>query len=207
MGKRYFCDYCERSFQDTLHNRKKHLNGVQHLRAKKGWYDVFRDAAAILQEEQNKKPCRKFLQTGQCDFGANCRFSHLTEEGLEKLNAQVREERRAKEQQLDQALVPLGNIDEWLEKRAKRVGAAQTDRRGQVPIMPIENKGFTSNPIPPLHIGLQEEAGLERQKWTAIGVIRGRNQGEMVNCWGRPPRKRSEFSIAPMSPPQDKILL
>ncbi|XP_061459118.1 zinc finger matrin-type protein 5 isoform X5 [Rhineura floridana] len=127
MGKRYFCDYCERSFQDTLHNRKKHLNGVQHLRAKKGWYDVFRDAAAILQEEQNKKPCRKFLQTGQCDFGANCRFSHLTEEGLEKLNAQVREERRAKEQQLDQALVPLGNIDEWLEKRAKRVGAAQTD--------------------------------------------------------------------------------
>ncbi|XP_061459119.1 zinc finger matrin-type protein 5 isoform X6 [Rhineura floridana] len=94
MGKRYFCDYCERSFQDTLHNRKKHLNGVQHLRAKKGWYDVFRDAAAILQEEQNKKPCRKFLQTGQCDFGANCRFSHLTEEGLEKLNAQRRGERK-----------------------------------------------------------------------------------------------------------------
>ncbi len=42
MGKRYFCDYCDRSFQDNLHNRKKHLNGVQHLRAKRAWYDLFR---------------------------------------------------------------------------------------------------------------------------------------------------------------------
>lgn len=38
MGKRYFCDYCDRSFQDNLHNRKKHLNGLQHLKAKKLWY-------------------------------------------------------------------------------------------------------------------------------------------------------------------------
>lgn len=42
MGKRYFCDYCDRSFQDNLHNRKKHLNGLQHLKAKKVWYDMFR---------------------------------------------------------------------------------------------------------------------------------------------------------------------
>ncbi|KAH0625537.1 hypothetical protein JD844_015083 [Phrynosoma platyrhinos] len=70
MGKRYFCDYCDRSFQDNLHNRKKHLNGVQHLRAKKVWYDLFR---------------------GQCDFGSNCRFSHMTEADLEKLSAQVQD--------------------------------------------------------------------------------------------------------------------
>lgn len=42
MGKRYFCDYCDRSFQDNMHNRKKHLNGVQHHRAKKAWFDNFR---------------------------------------------------------------------------------------------------------------------------------------------------------------------
>lgn len=42
MGKRYFCDYCDRSFQDNMHNRKKHLNGVQHHRAKKAWFDHFR---------------------------------------------------------------------------------------------------------------------------------------------------------------------
>lgn len=47
MGKRYFCDYCDRSFQDNLHNRKKHLNGVQHLRAKRAWYDLFRGGCCL----------------------------------------------------------------------------------------------------------------------------------------------------------------
>lgn len=42
MGKRYYCDYCDRSFQDNMHNRKKHLNGVQHHRAKKAWFDYFK---------------------------------------------------------------------------------------------------------------------------------------------------------------------
>ncbi|KAM4648883.1 zinc finger matrin-type protein 5 isoform 3-T5 [Amazona ochrocephala] len=128
MGKRYFCDYCDRSFQDNLHNRKKHLNGVQHLRAKRAWYDLFRDAAAILQEEQTKKPCRKFLQTGQCDFGSNCRFSHMTEQDLEKLSAQVQGEQRSKELQQEGADVPPGTIEDWLEKRAKRLSAAQSNR-------------------------------------------------------------------------------
>ncbi|XP_023567127.1 zinc finger matrin-type protein 5 isoform X2 [Octodon degus] len=89
MGKRYFCDYCDRSFQDNLHNRKKHLNGLQHLKAKKMWYDMFRDAAAILLDEENKRPCRKFLMTGQCDFGSNCRFSHMSEQDLQELSIQV----------------------------------------------------------------------------------------------------------------------
>ncbi|XP_075023297.1 zinc finger matrin-type protein 5 isoform X1 [Calonectris borealis] len=128
MGKRYFCDYCDRSFQDNLHNRKKHLNGVQHLRAKRVWYDLFRDAAAILQEEQTKKPCRKFLQTGQCDFGSNCRFSHMTEQDLEKLSAQVQGEQRLKELRQEGADVPPGTIEDWLEKRAKRLSAAQSNR-------------------------------------------------------------------------------
>ncbi|XP_015150333.1 zinc finger matrin-type protein 5 isoform X2 [Gallus gallus] len=127
MGKRYFCDYCDRSFQDNLHNRKKHLNGVQHLRAKRAWYDLFRDAAAILQEEQSKKPCRKFLQTGQCDFGSNCRFSHMTEQDLEKLSAQVQGEQRLRELRQEGAEIPPGTIENWLEKRAKRLSVAQSN--------------------------------------------------------------------------------
>uniref|UniRef100_A0A3Q4GN38 Zinc finger matrin-type protein 5 n=1 Tax=Neolamprologus brichardi TaxID=32507 RepID=A0A3Q4GN38_NEOBR len=78
MGKRYYCDYCDRSFQDNMHNRKKHLNGVQHHRAKKAWFDNFRDSAAILHDEQEKKPCRKFLQKG-LTWSVNCPiiFKHL----------------------------------------------------------------------------------------------------------------------------------
>uniref|UniRef100_A0A8C2F9T9 Zinc finger matrin-type protein 5 n=1 Tax=Cyprinus carpio TaxID=7962 RepID=A0A8C2F9T9_CYPCA len=72
MGKIYYCDYCDRSFQDNLHNRKKHLNGVQHHRVKKTWFDNFRDAATVLNEERTKEPCRNFLQTGRkCDRGSH----------------------------------------------------------------------------------------------------------------------------------------
>ncbi|XP_036209876.1 zinc finger matrin-type protein 5 isoform X1 [Myotis myotis] len=79
MGKRYFCDYCDRSFQDNLHNRKKHLNGLQHLKAKKAWYDMFRDAAAILLDEQNKRPCRKFLLTARLEPATAARWQGTLE--------------------------------------------------------------------------------------------------------------------------------
>ncbi|KAF4011599.1 hypothetical protein G4228_002972 [Cervus hanglu yarkandensis] len=143
MGKRYFCDYCDRSFQDNLHNRKKHLNGLQHLKAKKLWYDMFRDAAAILLDEQNKRPCRKFLLTGKlpcpirCDFGSNCRFSHMSERDLQELSVQSvcpPEERRAREWPLDVAELPEVRLEDWLEKRAKRLSSAPSSRYGPGPV-------------------------------------------------------------------------
>ncbi|XP_017206178.1 zinc finger matrin-type protein 5 isoform X2 [Oryctolagus cuniculus] len=107
MGKRYFCDYCDRSFQDNLHNRKKHLNGLQHLKAKKLWYDMFR---------------------GQCDFGSNCRFSHMSERDLQELSIRVEEERRAREWPLDPPELPEGHLEDWLEKRAKQLSSAPSSR-------------------------------------------------------------------------------
>ncbi|XP_028837895.1 zinc finger matrin-type protein 5 [Denticeps clupeoides] len=118
MGKRYYCDYCDRSFQDNMHNRKKHLNGVQHQRSKKAWFDNFRDAAAILVDEQSKKPCRKFLQTGQCLFGTNCRFSHMTERDLESLKRQVAGGSLRKDPKEGGGAEPMA--EEWLARREKR---------------------------------------------------------------------------------------
>ncbi len=34
MPKRYFCDYCNKSFQDNRRNRSKHMRGFYHLRNK-----------------------------------------------------------------------------------------------------------------------------------------------------------------------------
>ncbi|XP_060928852.1 zinc finger matrin-type protein 5 [Limanda limanda] len=122
MGRRYYCDYCDRSFQDNMHNRKKHLNGVQHHRSKKAWYDHFRDSAAILNDEQAKKPCRKFLQKGICDFGPSCRFSHMSEEDLYNLKRHVEDERQHREDSLDRRRKGR-SIEEWLSRREKRGGA------------------------------------------------------------------------------------
>lgn len=104
-----------------MHNRKKHLNGVQHHRAKKAWYDHFRDAAAILYDEQIKKPCRKFLQKGICDF-PNCRFSHMSEEELFHLKRQVEDERRHREDSEDR-IMPEPSIEDWLARREKKQSA------------------------------------------------------------------------------------
>lgn len=122
MGKRYYCDYCDRSFQDNMHNRKKHLNGVQHHRAKKAWFDQFRDSAAILHDEQIKKPCRKFLQKGICDFGPNCRFSHMSEDELFNLKRHMEKERQHKEDSEDR-LISGRSIEEWLLKRERKQAA------------------------------------------------------------------------------------
>ncbi|XP_004074829.1 zinc finger matrin-type protein 5 [Oryzias latipes] len=122
MGKRYYCDYCDRSFQDNMHNRKKHLNGVQHHRAKKAWFDQFRDSAAILYDEQVKKTCRKFLLKGFCDFGANCRFSHMSEEEQLMLKRQLEDEKQNKEDAADRMMAGR-SVQEWLSKREKRKAA------------------------------------------------------------------------------------
>ncbi|NP_001291163.1 zinc finger matrin-type protein 5 [Esox lucius] len=125
MGKRYYCDYCDRSFQDNMHNRKKHLYGVQHHRSKKAWFDHFRDTAATLYDEQTKKPCRKFLQTGQCVFGNNCRFSHMSETDMENLRMQIEDERRSREDP-EHRVSPERSIEEWLTKMEKKRAALKS---------------------------------------------------------------------------------
>lgn len=107
-----------------MHNRKKHLNGVQHHRAKKAWFHHFRDSAAILHDEQLKKPCRKFLQKGICDFGANCRFSHMSEEDMFHLQRQVEDEH--KDDSEDPCSRRCPSIDEWLSRRKKRRPSASS---------------------------------------------------------------------------------
>ncbi|XP_064649608.1 zinc finger matrin-type protein 5-like [Lineus longissimus] len=84
MGKRYYCEFCDKSFADNRTNRKNHLNGSIHHRLRKQHYDAFKDATTILAEEALKKPCKHFLG-GYCEFGESCRFSHMTEDIRRKL--------------------------------------------------------------------------------------------------------------------------
>lgn len=139
MGKRYYCDYCDRSFQDNMHNRKKHLNGVQHHRAKKAWFDNFKDLKAFLLEEQGKKPCRKFLQKGICDFGPNCRFSHMSEEDFFNLKRQVEAENSQKDS--GDKLLSDRSIGDWLSKRERRLNAlcSKGDLKTEVEECPEES--------------------------------------------------------------------
>ncbi|CAH8591085.1 unnamed protein product [Heterobilharzia americana] len=92
MGKRFLCDYCDKSFPDNPVNRRNHLKGVQHQQARKSHYDQFLDPREKLSIEKTKKPCLSFRNSGSCSYGVLCRYSHLTVEEMqileEKANAQ-----------------------------------------------------------------------------------------------------------------------
>ncbi|KAF0919471.1 hypothetical protein E2562_029596 [Oryza meyeriana var. granulata] len=82
LGK-YYCDYCEKQFQDTPAARKRHLEGSQHQRARALWYDAVRrqelhggGAPPLLQPDGAIGVCQHFVRTGTCKFGDSCRYFH-----------------------------------------------------------------------------------------------------------------------------------
>lgn len=48
MGKRYYCDYCDRSFKDDVEARKKHLFSLQHMKNRADHYSVFKGKVLII---------------------------------------------------------------------------------------------------------------------------------------------------------------
>ncbi|XP_041017563.1 zinc finger CCCH domain-containing protein 3 isoform X3 [Juglans microcarpa x Juglans regia] len=88
LGK-YYCDYCDKQFQDTPYARKRHLQGLQHLRAKALWFDSFKlqDANQAYTEGFRKGVCNHFVKTGFCQYGDSCKYFH-PKNNLSNVNAQ-----------------------------------------------------------------------------------------------------------------------
>lgn len=47
---KYYCEYCNRKFNDTPSARQKHLQSKNHLRLRSLWYDSFKDARQLEEE-------------------------------------------------------------------------------------------------------------------------------------------------------------
>ncbi|KAF6156484.1 hypothetical protein GIB67_011285 [Kingdonia uniflora] len=69
---KYHCDYCNKEFQDTSFNRRRHLQGVQHQRAKAQWYDSFKEPNQSQSQSLGKGICNHFVRK----FGDSCRYYH-----------------------------------------------------------------------------------------------------------------------------------
>lgn len=89
LGK-YYCDYCDKQFQDTPAARKRHLQGVQHQRARALWYDSIRHqdqhggGSSLLLPDGTlaKGICHHFVRTGACKYGDSCRYFHPKPNGV-----------------------------------------------------------------------------------------------------------------------------
>ncbi|XP_057539757.1 zinc finger CCCH domain-containing protein 3 isoform X5 [Amaranthus tricolor] len=80
VGK-YYCDYCDKEFQDTPAARKRHLQGLQHQRNRKLWYDSLSLPQApnqinVTTQTFGKGLCNRFLKTGFCQYGDSCKYFH-----------------------------------------------------------------------------------------------------------------------------------
>jgi len=164
MGKRYYCDYCDKSFADNPTSRKTHLQGVTHARCRKAHYDSCKDEGTLLREDAGKRPCKTFLSSGECRFGDRCQFSHLTNEDRSRLTEALRvrqEKRKAKlekesKEKKTESLKLL--VDSWCKKREERLMDLKPEEEKKpcdlIPdyILPDTLKTFTNLPpsmLPP----------------------------------------------------------
>ncbi|RUS81542.1 hypothetical protein EGW08_010712 [Elysia chlorotica] len=139
MGKRYYCDYCNKSFADNPVSRKTHLSGVVHAQNKRAHYDAFRDEEEILRDESNKRPCRTFLSSGQCKFGDRCQYSHLTNDDKAHLAEIVNHKRKLAEIKLQDTPQDveddsfIQSLDKWTKKRAEKKAQEDSAKDGPIP--------------------------------------------------------------------------
>ena len=109
MGRNYWCEFCNRGFADILSIRKKHVKSIQHQRLRKLHYDSFKDPLTLLQEESKKTACRKFFESGHCDFGEHCKFSH---QDISELKKEVENAKQKFE-------VDINTVNKWIESWKK----------------------------------------------------------------------------------------
>ncbi|KAG6751472.1 hypothetical protein POTOM_043661 [Populus tomentosa] len=80
VGK-YYCDYCDKQFQDTPHARKRHLQSSSHLRAKSLWFSRNSNSNTLNSNNTDaggfvKGLCNRFVKTGFCPYGDSCKYLH-----------------------------------------------------------------------------------------------------------------------------------
>uniref|UniRef100_A0A2P2JPK0 Uncharacterized protein MANES_09G179900 n=1 Tax=Rhizophora mucronata TaxID=61149 RepID=A0A2P2JPK0_RHIMU len=75
LGK-YYCDYCDKEFQDTAVARRRHLQSSSHLRAKSLWYNNINNNINRPSSAFPPRVCNRFVNTGFCPYGASCKYSH-----------------------------------------------------------------------------------------------------------------------------------
>ncbi|XP_044763574.1 zinc finger matrin-type protein 5 [Coccinella septempunctata] len=119
MGRRYYCDYCDKTFIDDVGARKKHLQSSHHIKLRNWYYDDCRDPSVKLKEEITKAPCRRYEQNGTCQFAGNCKYRHYTQEELAELAQQVEMEKALKQKEREEAL-NIPTLDSWMERYSEK---------------------------------------------------------------------------------------
>uniref|UniRef100_A0A8D8PVA1 Zinc finger matrin-type protein 5 n=1 Tax=Cacopsylla melanoneura TaxID=428564 RepID=A0A8D8PVA1_9HEMI len=107
MGKKYFCEHCEKSMADNYETRRNHLNSANHKLLVKLHYNQYRDYKTLIQEESSKNLCLRSLRN-QCPFGDQCFNTHFTKEQLQNIEF---EGQRSEQEAMEKAQEKIMNAD------------------------------------------------------------------------------------------------
>uniref|UniRef100_A0AAG5DGG4 C3H1-type domain-containing protein n=1 Tax=Anopheles atroparvus TaxID=41427 RepID=A0AAG5DGG4_ANOAO len=124
MGRKYFCDYCEKRIQNDSSIIRKHNEGLPHIRAKAEHFEQFKDLEQILAESKQKPPCRSLKDNSECMFGIICRFRHYTTEQIWEMQQRVNDFKLIQQKKSNRLHRNLRNInsrtEQFLLKRCAR---------------------------------------------------------------------------------------
>ncbi|XP_019867715.1 zinc finger matrin-type protein 5 [Aethina tumida] len=124
MGRRYYCDYCDKTFIDDLDARKKHLQSAQHIKMRNIHYENQRDPETIFREESLKTPCRRYFHEGFCQFEGVCKFSHYTPEDLYEVSRQVEFNKELQKAKKINNAIKIPPVESWIEKYNRSLNEA-----------------------------------------------------------------------------------
>ncbi|KAL1535010.1 zinc finger CCCH domain-containing protein 3-like [Salvia divinorum] len=152
LGK-YYCDYCDKQFQDTPPSRRRHLNGVAHQRAKALWYDAFRSSSQFGLDQVDdfqsfsKGVCHRFVRTGSCQYGESCKYHH-PKNNLTNMNAQRLEGTTAASNALS-GCIPDSHLNGGAILPAVLIGNQMGISLGNLPpsLLPPPEGGYPSLPF------------------------------------------------------------
>ncbi|XP_053692247.1 zinc finger matrin-type protein 5 [Sabethes cyaneus] len=124
MGKKFYCDFCEKHIQRDPGIIRKHNEGIAHIRNKAAYYESLKDPQQILAEVKTKKPCRTLQSSQVCTFGAICRFNHYQPDELKQLHEKAQaihgQELKRKSDIITRLAAADSAVEKFVANRQKR---------------------------------------------------------------------------------------
>ncbi|XP_035909408.1 zinc finger matrin-type protein 5 [Anopheles stephensi] len=124
MGRKYYCDYCDKRIQNDYNIIKQHNVGLPHLRAKAEYFQQFKDLEQILAEVKHKAPCRSLKDGSDCTFGVLCRYRHYTQEQIWEMQKFVKSKQDIHQKRSERLRKSMRNVkvrsELFIQKRFDR---------------------------------------------------------------------------------------
>eukprot|EP01106_Pelomyxa_sp_JSP_P005583 TRINITY_DN18864_c0_g1_i1.p1 TRINITY_DN18864_c0_g1~~TRINITY_DN18864_c0_g1_i1.p1 ORF type:complete len:142 (-),score=13.65 TRINITY_DN18864_c0_g1_i1:104-529(-) len=73
---KYYCEHCQRSFNDSPRGRRRHFASDRHIALVRLHRETWARLPPPTAPRVRTEPCVALMTTGVCDHGDECKYSH-----------------------------------------------------------------------------------------------------------------------------------